>query len=86
MKVNVIAIGNSKGIRIPKAFIKECGFGDQVELNVRAGELVVAPAHRAREGWGAAFEKMAAAGDDGPLLPEDLAHHQWDDAEWEWEW
>jgi hypothetical protein len=26
---------------------------------------------------------MAAAGDDRPLVPEDLVH-EWDDSEWEW--
>jgi len=50
MKVNIIPIGNSRGIRIPKAFIRECGLGDQVEVNVRDGNLVIAPAHVARSG------------------------------------
>ena len=83
MKVNIISIGNSRGIRIPKAFIRECGLGDQGEVNVRDGNLVVAPAHVVRSGWEAEFERMAAAGDDRPLLPEDLAH-EWGDAEREW--
>lgn len=83
MKVNIIPIGNSRGIRIPKAFIKECGLGDQVEVNVRDGNLVVAPAHVTRSGWEVEFERMAAAGDDRPLVPEDLVH-EWDDSEWEW--
>ena len=41
------------------------------------------PERSHREGWDAAFEKMAATGDDAPLLPSHLAH-DWDTEEWEW--
>ena len=64
MKVNLVSIGNSKGIRIPRSVIKQCGFGDQIEMRVSDGMVVLAPAQQLREGWDAAFEKMAATGDD----------------------
>ena len=34
MKTNLIRIGNSRGIRIPKPFIEQCGLGETVELRV----------------------------------------------------
>ncbi len=83
MKVKLVSIGNSKGIRIPRSVIKQCGFGDQIEMRVSDGMVVLAPAHRLREGWEAAFEKMAAAGDDALLVADDMAL-EWDQKEWQW--
>lgn len=83
MKVNLIAIGNSKGVRLPRSVIKECGFGEQIEMRVEDGVVVLAPARGTREGWDAAFERMAAAEDDSPFLPDSLGH-EWDREEWEW--
>ncbi len=83
MKVKLVAIGNSRGIRIPSSVIKQCGFGDQVDMRVNEGVVVLARARNPREGWDAAFERMAAAGDDALLLPGSLKH-EWDEEEWEW--
>ena len=82
MKVNLVSIGNSKGIRIPRSIIKACGFGDQVEMRLSEGVVVLAPARGVREGWNAAFAKMAAAGDDALLVPDAMAH-EWDEEEWQ---
>ncbi len=81
MKVKLVSIGNSKGVRIPRSVIKECGFGDQVELRVDDGVVVLARAREARAGWDEAFKKMAAASDDVRLVPEQF-DHGWDGAEW----
>jgi antitoxin MazE len=83
MKVNLIPIGNSKGVRLPRSVIKECGFGEQIEMRVEHGSVVLAPARGTREGWDAAFRKMAANQDDALLIPDSLAH-EWDTEEWEW--
>mgnify|MGYP002626526158 CR=1 FL=1 len=83
MKAKLIAIGNSKGVRLPRAVIDECGFGEEIELRVERGTVVLAPARGAREGWDDAFRGMAAEGDDAPLLPDRL-EHDWDEEEWEW--
>ena len=83
MKVDLVRIGNSRGIRIPKPILEQCGFKGQVEMTVKGNVLVIAPARTIREGWDDAFEAMAAAGDDQVLFPEDMSHG-WDEAEWEW--
>ena len=83
MKVNLVSIGNSKGVRIPRSIIKACGFGEQIEMRVCEGMVVLTPARNPREGWNRAFETMAAAGDDAFLVPEGMAR-EWDEAEWEW--
>ena len=39
MITTIIAIGNSRGIRIPKPIISESGLGKEVELQVKKGEI-----------------------------------------------
>lgn len=43
MITTLIAIGNSRGIRIPKPLLKESGLGDEVELVVKKGEIKIVP-------------------------------------------
>ena len=83
MKVALVPIGNSKGIRIPRSIIEQCGFGDQVEMRVSKGTLVLAAAGQPREHWDEVFERMAAVGDDALLVPDEVAH-PWDEADWQW--
>jgi antitoxin MazE len=51
MKVDLIRIGNSQGVRIPKAVIEQCGFGSRVEMRVEGDSLIITPATAARRGW-----------------------------------
>lgn len=44
MITTIIQIGNSRGIRIPKLVLAESGLGDQVELQVKRGEIRIIPA------------------------------------------
>lgn len=83
MKVNLIPIGNSKGVRIPASVIKACGLSDELEMRVENGVILLAPARPMREGWGAAFHKMAAAGDDAPVIPE-AVKNDFDTEDWTW--
>lgn len=82
MKASLIKIGNSRGIRIPKPVFAACGFEEEVEMEIRDGDLVIRTAHKAREGWSEAFQSMAQNGDD--CLAEDPTPTQWDESEWEW--
>ena len=69
MKAKLIRIGNSRGIRIPKPLIEAAGLGDEVDLQVRDGELVIRRIKRVREGW-AEDAKAAAALEGTGLLDE----------------
>ena len=84
MKASIVKIGNSRGIRIPKPVFEQCGFNDEVELEVENSSLIIRSARKPREGWKESFQAMALRDDDS--LPEDLdqASNQWDDEEWEW--
>ncbi len=39
MITTIIEIGNSRGIRIPKPILNESGLGNEVELQVKKGEI-----------------------------------------------
>lgn len=83
MKAKVIKIGNSRGIRLPKAILDEVGLGEEVVLEASRGAVIIRPASKPRAAWGAAFQKMAACGDD-QLIDTDLSASAWDKKEWEW--
>lgn len=86
MKAELVRIGNSRGIRIPKPLIEQCGLSSGVELKVKGRTLLVEAAsapRKPRQGWSSAFAAMARHGDDQPLLSE-TARHGWDEAEWTW--
>jgi len=83
MRVRVIQIGNSRGLRIPKAILEQTGIRDEVEIEVEKNRIIIRPIQNAREGWDAAFRVMARKGDDELLLGDEVAE-TWDVTEWEW--
>lgn len=82
LKAHIIKIGNSRGVRIPKAWLEQLNFGEEVELVVETDQLVIRAPQTARHGWAQQFAAMAAHGDDA-LLEADTPTH-WVEAEWEW--
>ena len=46
MITTLVSIGNSRGVRIPKPLLSESGLGNEVELQVKKGEIriLAAPA------------------------------------------
>ena len=84
MEVKLVAVGNSRGIRIPKALIDECGLGDTVELYVDHNRLIIAPRRRPRDGWSERFALAAYAGPPDALLLEGVAPNHFDEEEWTW--
>ena len=81
MKATIIKIGNSRGIRIPKPILEQCGFDKEVELEVRDNEIIIRPIKHPRHNWEKAFKNMAEQGDDKLI---DLPDSKWDNEEWEW--
>ena len=82
MKVELVRIGNSRGIRIPKPIIVQCGFEDAVDLRIENHHLVIAPARLPREGWEEAFRAAGSSAHDELLL--DTPGSQFDREEWRW--
>ena len=83
MKVELVRIGNSRGIRIPKPIIEQCGFGDTVDLRVERDCLIIAPDRPPRQGWEKAFQAVDATTED-QLPLENIAPNEFDRNEWQW--
>ncbi len=73
MRSAVRRMGNSSGVIIPKPLLIEIGAkaGDDVEMLVEAGRIVIAPVHvPPRAGWAEDAKRIAEAGDDALVWPE----------------
>jgi antitoxin MazE len=82
MKADLVRIGNSRGVRIPKPLIEQCGLGETVDLRVENDCLVISPQRRPRQGWDGAFRAAALPVDNDLLL--DLGSNKFDGKEWKW--
>ncbi len=78
----IVKIGNSRGVRLPKLLIEQMGFGNEVEIVVQRGQLVIRSAVLSRHGWADQFRAMADHGDDKML--DKPVSTQWDRSEWKW--
>lgn len=70
MELSVIHIGNSKGLRLPKALLDKYKITDQVELILEKDYIILKPKTEPRAGWEEAFKRMNAAGDDALLMDD----------------
>ena len=70
MRLNIVPIGNSKGIRLSKALLERYALADQVELVLEKEYIILKPIKSPREGWDKAFQRMAERGDDTLLMPD----------------
>jgi antitoxin MazE len=82
MKARIVRIGNSKGVRLPKALLEESGLSEEVDLSARDGVITIVGAQRARAGWAQAARKLHEAGQDRLLEPPTAT--RFDDEEWKW--
>ena len=82
MQVPIRAIGNSRGIVIPKPLLAQAGLEATAELSVERGAIVLRkPAAKVRAGWAEAAQLLAARGGDVLVMGE-FANA--DDTELDW--
>lgn len=60
----IVKIGNSQGIRIPKAILDQLNFNDEIELSVEQDRLIICAAKRPRQGWEEQFQRIAERRND----------------------
>lgn len=70
MQTQVINIGNSKGIRIPKNILKKYNIQDKINLILEKDFIVIKPIEEPRKGWEEAFKEMHENGDDKLLIDD----------------
>jgi antitoxin MazE len=84
MKTRLVQIGNSRGIRLPKAVLDEAQLSeDDVELKAEPGCIVIRSVRRPRAGWAELARQMGERGED--QLPAPPALTRFDREEWEWQ-
>lgn len=84
MRAQIIRIGNSRGIRIPKPLLEQTGIKDEVEMTVEKERIIISPIADPRAGWDNAFQAMTQNRDDMMIDDADSISHPWDDEEWKW--
>ncbi|HLL90090.1 MAG TPA: AbrB/MazE/SpoVT family DNA-binding domain-containing protein [Tepidisphaeraceae bacterium] len=90
MTTRLVKIGNSRGVRLPKAVIEQAGLRDgRVELTVRGDEVVLRSPTRKRDpraGWEEQIKKVLAEhGDDvDEWRGWQAVPNAFDDKEWTW--
>ena len=81
MKTQIIQIGNSQGVRIPKVLLEDSRIAGEVDLELHPDGILIRRTQRARAGWDEAFRKMADNDDDDlgfEVSPEfDRKNWQW---------
>jgi antitoxin MazE len=82
MRTKLAKIGNSRGVRFPKAFIEEAGLTDDLEITAREGVLEVRAVRKIRAGWTEDAKQMAEIGED--RLLDSNVPTRFDLEEWEW--
>lgn len=81
MIFSVVPIGNSQGIRLPKALLEQCHITDKVQVEVTGDKITLRPVKEPREGWDEQMKLMHSRGEDTLLVPDGIDS---DFSDWEW--
>jgi len=83
MILKVIEIGNSKGIRLPQALIKNYGIADEIKVELNADGILLKPIKSTRNGWEEQFKNAA-----NPISTDEKAWleptNKFDEEDWQW--
>lgn len=83
MKSQIIKIGNSKGLRLPKSVIEQCEFNETVELEIKNKRLIVSSSRKPREGWAESFAEINIKPENELMKNFKHIDHEIDD-DWTW--
>lgn len=81
-RTRIVRIGNSRGIRVPRALLEQANLREEVELYAEPGQIIVRSASSPRAGWAEAARAVRERGDEGLLDPPTPT--RFDRDEWEW--
>lgn len=69
MKVPIIRIGNSKGLRLSKEIFERYNLHEAVDLILEDGQIVIKPLQEPRKGWDEVFKREGVE-KDALLIPD----------------
>jgi antitoxin MazE len=81
MKAQIIRIGNSQGIRIPKTLLEDGKISGEVELELHEDGILIRSLQKPRANWDGSFKAAADAEDDQQLLETPSVFEK---KEWQW--
>ena len=81
MKAQIIRIGNSQGIRIPKTLIEDGKLSGEVELELHEAGILIRSLQKPRANWDAAFKAVADVDDDQAASDTPT---EFEKKEWQW--
>ena len=85
MRVNLVRVGNSKGVIIPATLIASCGLKEAVNLQIEGKKLVIEALAQPRAGW---FDTAPDTAPDDAATPDesvlDSIPLEEGDDEWVW--
>ncbi|NQU20001.1 MAG: AbrB/MazE/SpoVT family DNA-binding domain-containing protein [Candidatus Nealsonbacteria bacterium] len=64
MQAKLISIGNSLGVRLPKAVIEQAGLTDKLDIKVSGDAVIIRSTKRPRENWDSAAAACHRASED----------------------
>ena len=83
MTTNIIQIGSSRGIRIPKQIIEYFKF-DKVEFEILPNGLLLKPVTQDISSWDTPKLRLVASKDNMQDVQDDFNTIDTDDKEWQW--
>ncbi len=84
MKIQLIKIGNSRGVRIPKTMLEQCRLNGDLNIELRENEIVISSEHNQRSGWDEAFKKARSLKENSMIDDDGINLSGWDEKEWKW--
>ena len=81
MKAQIIRIGNSQGIRIPKTMIEDGKLTGEVELELHEEGLLIRSLQKPRSNWDSEFKSVSESDDDQSIGDTRTA---FENKEWQW--
>ena len=80
MKVPIIRIGNSKGLRLSKEILERYNFQGAVDLILEDNQVVIKPINEPRKDWDETFKRLESDSEH-LLIPDVFDDEQFED--WE---
>jgi antitoxin MazE len=84
MKIKLIPIGNSKGIRLPSAVIRQYNLEEEIELVTDKDKIWIKPSSKNRAHWEDQFKKAFSAEKKTEKNEWIEVPNSFDQTAWEW--
>ena len=82
LQIAIRAIGNSRGVVIPKVILEQSGIEGVAEMSIDGEKIILSkPKSKARENWAADAQNLTNSGSD-KLILGDFANDE--DGDWVW--